>query len=65
VRVTADLDLCQGHAMCVLEAPEVFAADDQVQILQPQPPEDQRANVRNAIAYCPTTALTLMEDDDV
>jgi len=63
MRVTADLDLCQGHAMCVLEAPEVFAADDQVRILDDHPDESLRDAVRNAVAYCPTMALTLLEDD--
>ena len=26
-RVVADLDLCQGHQMCLGEAPEVFGFD--------------------------------------
>ena len=60
MKVTADLDLCQGHAMCVLEAPEVFAVDDQVQVLD-EHPTDLDA-VRRAVRYCPTTALTITED---
>jgi ferredoxin len=62
MRVTADLDLCQGHAMCVLEAADVFAYDkdeDKVQILDERPPESRRAAVRSAVKYCPTRALSL------
>lgn len=62
MRVTADLDLCQGHAMCVVEAPDVFAYDrdeDKVRILDERPDESRRAAVRNAVGYCPTRALSL------
>jgi ferredoxin len=64
MRVTVDRDLCQGHGMCVVEAPKVFAlgkGDDQVTILQEQPDETQHGQVRQAAAYCPTMALTLEE----
>jgi ferredoxin len=62
MRVTADLDLCQGHAMCSLEAPDVFEYDkdtDKVRILDERPDESRRDAVRNAVKYCPTRALTL------
>jgi ferredoxin len=62
MRVTADLDLCQGHAMCALEAPDVFAYDkdeDKVRILQEWPEDSRRTAVDNAVKYCPTRALSL------
>jgi ferredoxin len=62
MKVTVDRDLCQGHGMCVVEAPTVFAlgkGDDQVTVLQEQPAPDQHGQVRRAVAYCPTMALTL------
>ena len=64
MRVTADLDLCQGHAMCELEAPEVFALDretDQVRVLQPEPDESQREAVARAVKYCPAVALSVTD----
>ena len=61
MRVLADLELCQGHAMCVLEAPDVFAADDTVQILVAEPPESQHVAVRRAVRYCPNQALSLQD----
>ena len=60
MRITADLDLCQGHAMCVLEAPDVFAVEEQVRILDEHPTDVDA--VRAAVRYCPTMALTLTED---
>ncbi|GAA1823017.1 ferredoxin [Actinomadura chokoriensis] len=67
MRIEADLDLCQGHAMCELEAPDVFEVPDKgpdkdkVRVLDPEPPEDRRAEVAAAVRYCPTQALTLLE----
>jgi ferredoxin len=62
VRVTVDYELCQGHGMCVLEAPEVFALDkddDQVRLLVQEPDESLRSKVSAAVHYCPTMALSI------
>lgn len=60
--VRADLDLCQGHQMCQLEAPEVFGVDpdtDQVVVLQEHPDESLRPQVQLAVTYCPAMALAI------
>ncbi|MFC3960398.1 ferredoxin [Nocardia jiangsuensis] len=59
MRVEVDLDLCQGHAVCAAEAPEVFTVPKrgQVQILDAEPGPEHREDVRNAVRYCPTQAL--------
>jgi ferredoxin len=64
-RVTLDADLCQGHAMCELEAPEVFSVPKRgvVEILDPEPPDDMRDAVELAVDMCPTRALTIEEKD--
>lgn len=64
MKLTVDRELCQGHAMCELEAPDVFTVGkaDQVDILQPQPPAALADAVRNAVTYCPTRALSIQED---
>jgi ferredoxin len=64
VRIEVDLDLCQGHAMCELEAPAVFSVPrkGQVVLTDPAPPESERAAVQAAIRYCPTQALRLADD---
>ena len=64
MRLVLDSDFCQGHAACVVEAPEVFEIDpatNQVRILQERPPETLRAQVEAAVKYCPTRALELIE----
>lgn len=62
MKVSADLDLCQGHKNCQLEAPNVFGFDednDIVVLLDATPPESERANVERAVKYCPAVALSL------
>ena len=64
MRIEADLDLCQGHAMCEMEAPAVFSVPrkGKVTVLDPAPPDSERAAVEAAVRYCPTQALKLTED---
>ena len=65
MRVVADLDLCQGHQMCLIESPEVFGFDedaDHVEILDEQPAERLRPEVDNAVQYCPAMALSVEEE---
>ncbi|HEV7192608.1 MAG TPA: ferredoxin [Jatrophihabitantaceae bacterium] len=63
MRVQADVELCQGHAMCVLEDPTVFAFDskvgDTVRILDPEPNDTHRESVARAVRFCPTMALSV------
>ncbi|MCV7154693.1 ferredoxin [Mycolicibacterium pyrenivorans] len=62
-RVEVDADLCQGHAMCELEAPDVFSVPKRgiVEITDPEPPDDLREDVERAVEMCPTRALTIVE----
>jgi sterol 14-demethylase len=65
-RVRVDLDLCQGHAVCVSEAPEVFSLDKsegRVRILRNEVPAELREKVDKAVRYCPTRALSSEEED--
>jgi ferredoxin len=64
MRIEVDADLCQGHAMCELEAPEVFAVPKHgtVRVLDPNPPEALRARVLGAVRECPTQALSIVDD---
>jgi len=65
-RVEADLDLCQGHAMCELEAPDVFRVPKRgkVEIIDPEPSEDARGEVELAVQMCPTQALFIKDKGD-
>src|ERR1700758_3582098 len=64
VRVDIDLDLCQGHSMCEVEAPNNFHVPHRgkVELITPILPEDDRTAVEQAVWACPTRALTIKED---
>ncbi|MGV9712878.1 ferredoxin [Gordonia sp. NPDC003424] len=65
MRIEVDLDICQGHGMCEMEAPEIFEThSDHVKILIDRPDESRRAEVEAAVQYCPTQALRIVEDDE-
>lgn len=60
-RVVVDRDLCQGHGVCEVEAPEVFSVSKkgELTVLDETPPEALRAKVELAVQYCPTHALRI------
>ncbi len=64
MRIVVDRDLCQGHAACEGEAPDVFSVSKkgELTILQPEPSEELEDAVRLAVKYCPTHALSIEED---
>ena len=68
MRISVDIDLCQGHSVCLGEAPDVFdvlEVDDgypKVKVLQGNPPEALRAQVERAAKYCPNRVITVLED---
>ncbi|MEU1206256.1 ferredoxin [Nocardia sp. NPDC005825] len=66
MRLVVDLDLCQGHAVCQDEAPDLFEVpkQGQVRILRTDPGADLDA-ARAAVRYCPTQALSLVDDSAV
>lgn len=61
MEIKVDFDLCQGHAVCMGEAPKVFEVNDDgfLTILDDHPPESLRGEVEEAVKYCPTGAITL------
>jgi len=67
MKVTVDLDLCQGHSVCLGECPEVFDVIEQdegypmVKVLIVEPPEVLRDKVLTAAKYCPNHVITVEE----
>ncbi|KUI00723.1 ferredoxin [Mycobacterium sp. IS-3022] len=60
MRVVVDRDRCEGNAMCVKYAPDVFELDDDdyaVVTLDPVPGELE-AQAEKAVAECPRAALS-------
>lgn len=63
-RIVVDRDLCQGHGVCENEAPGAFSVskDAVLTIVDDSPPDAQRPAVELAVRYCPTHALSIVDD---
>ncbi len=64
LRIVVDMDLCQGHGVCESEAPDLFEVDRdrKVAVLDETPAESQRKALELAVKYCPTPALSIVEE---
>lgn len=68
LRIRVDLDLCQGHRVCVTEAPEVFEIEhvdgaDRVRLKCERASPELREKIELAVHHCPTRALSIETDD--
>lgn len=64
MKVRVDEDRCEGQAVCVGLAPQVFELGDDdefVQVTVDDVPSGREARVRKAAAKCPMAALTIEE----
>jgi len=62
LKITLDRDLCQGHAVCVGEAPDVFRIGDDGKVelaLAGDLPLSLYGKVHEAAQYCPTRTIKL------
>ena len=60
MKVSVDLDACQGYAVCMMEAGAVFDLDESVGkaiVLDAEPGEELRAQVETAVRSCPAKAI--------
>ena len=65
MRVSVDPALCQAYANCVAYAPDVFELDEAngvAVVLLPEPPPELRDSVQQAIALCPTRAISVRDE---
>ena len=64
MKVKVDFDLCESNAMCEALAPDHFQVDDDdfLQILDENVTEEQLAIVEQAVASCPKSAISLVEE---
>jgi len=64
MRVHLDRDKCIGIGMCEAVAPHIFSVqeDGTLEILTQDPEVLAAPDARDAVAACPTMALTLIED---
>ncbi|GAA4687672.1 ferredoxin [Nocardioides nanhaiensis] len=63
MRISVDYDKCEGLGMCEAMASDYFELDDdeQMHVLDENPPESDRAHVHAAVQACPVLALTLAD----
>ena len=62
MKITVDLELCQGHGQCEDAAPEVFRVSDDgfAELLVPDVTDaGLETKVRDAASRCPTDAIRL------
>jgi ferredoxin len=65
MRIVGDRGACIGAGMCSLTAPGLFDQDRDeglVVVLADRPDESQLAAAREAVALCPSQALSLVDD---
>ncbi len=60
-QIKIDRELCQGHATCMAEAPELFQVDEDgnLTVLQDNPDLALLEKARQAEKYCPTKAIII------
>ena len=51
-----------GSGMCIVYAPGTFAHDDETKAVVTDPNGDPIESIRNAVQACPTSAISLTED---
>ena len=62
MRVTVNIEACQGYACCMMEAGEVFDLDEslgKVILRQPNPPKELWARAKAAARACPAKAISV------
>ena len=62
MRATVDRSRCQGHALCVLNVPELFDLDNEnshAYVLSEPVPDPLAGLARSAAGSCPERAISL------
>jgi len=64
MKVVVDRGLCQGHAMCMGEAPETFHVDSNsvLEIRKPVVDAADQEKIERAVRYCPNSALKIVNE---
>lgn len=64
LKVLVDRQLCQGHAMCMGEAPKTFQVGDSgvLEITKPVVEAGELEAVERAVRFCPNSALKLVHE---
>jgi ferredoxin len=64
MRVTVDPGRCQGHALCVLNAPQLFDLDEvssHAVVVVENVPADLAEQARSTVDSCPERAISVTQ----
>lgn len=62
MKVSVDLDTCDGNGVCMSLCHEVFdVRDDGLHVLQEEPREELRRELKAAEVSCPTQAIVVKD----
>lgn len=68
-RIVVDTGICQGHSVCLAEAPEIFRTIDNggpypaVDLITDTPPEELLSKAETAEELCPNGAIRIIYED--
>jgi ferredoxin len=64
MKIKVDFDLCESNALCEALAPQNFEIDDDdfLQIIDERVTDENRDVVMQAVAACPKSAISIVED---
>jgi ferredoxin len=63
MKLKVDTTKCSGIGLCEITAPTVFEVGDdgQSHVINEHPSDDEMSDVKEAIASCPTAALSMKD----
>lgn len=62
MKVSVDLDTCDGNGVCMSICHEVFdVQEDGLHVLQAEPQDEFREQLKGAEVSCPTQAITVTD----
>ena len=63
MKITIDRSVCQATGMCTGIAPDLFELDEDgtLHLLDPEPGQETRPAVEQAVRNCPTGAITFTD----
>lgn len=61
MKIVVNWSLCEGNGNCEAAAPELFQLDDddQLTVVNENPPEELREKAEAAVRSCPKSALSI------
>ena len=65
MRVRVDGEICQGHTLCAMTAPDLFVLseeDGHTEAVSEEVPAGQEERAREAVRSCPEQAILVLSD---